>query len=526
MNKIAVSPQVKTFTNPILPGFYPDPSICRVGGDYYLVTSSFSYFPGLPIFHSPDLVNWKQLGHVLDRPSQLDLDGVGHSHGIFAPTIRYFNRLFYVITTNVTKGGNFIVTAENPAGPWSEPYWLDDAPGIDPSLFFDDDGRAYCTGTHEVPEGGQYYGDNEIWLRELDLNKMTLTGPRYGLWRGALKKAIWAEGPHLYKINGMYYLMISEGGTDYHHAVTIARSSQLMGPYEGNPANPILTHRHLGRSSPIVNTGHADIVETQHGEWWMVALASRPYGGYYRNLGRETFLVPVQWEDGWPIVSPGTGRIEFEYPCPRLEESSKNPIPNRDDFDGKALDAVWNTLRTPREQFWDLQSGYLKLMLRNRKLNERATPSFIGRRQQHFNFSASAAMEFIPCEDGDAAGLTLMQSNEVHYRFEYTRIEGKDVLRLVRCFKGEETELAQKEFCTNRMVMKISANEQNYCFLYGVSEKELQIFAENIDGRMLSTDVAGGFVGTYIGMFACCETETGMKTADFDWFTYHEERQG
>lgn len=516
---------MKTYTNPILPGFYPDPSICRVGEDYYLVTSSFSYFPGVPIFHSRDLVNWRQLGHVLDRPSQLDLDGVGHSHGIFAPTIRYFNGVFYIITTNVTKGGNFIVTAKDPAGPWSDPCWLDDAPGIDPSLFFDDDGKAYYIGTNEVPGGGQYYGDNEIWLRELDLDNMALTGPRYGLWRGAMKNAIWPEGPHLYKINGMYYLMIAEGGTDYHHSVTIARSAKLTGPYEGNPGNPILTHRHLGRNYPIVNTGHADLVETQNGEWWMVLLASRPYGGYYRNLGRETFLVPVIWEDGWPIVSPGTGRVEFQYRVPCLEDSGAVPVQVRDDFDGNRLDYVWNTIRTPRDQFWSLEdrNGYLRLKLRNRKLKDKGNPSFIGRRQQHICFSASAAMEFTPGEDGDAAGLALVQSGEYHYRFEYTRQKGENRVRLVRCCKGEEAIIAERAFSSNRMVLKISARGQDYCFYFGRSEDNLETLAENVDGRILSTDVAGGFVGTVIGMVAYCENETVSKTADFDWFSYKGE---
>ena len=310
--------QKRTFTNPVLPGFYPDPSICRVGDDYYLVTSTFAYFPGVPIFHSRDLVNWRQIGNVLDRPSQLNLDGADHSGGIYAPTIRYHQGRFYMITTNVTHGGNFLVTAEDPAGPWSDPYWLEDAPGIDPSLFFDDDGKVYYTGNRPNPGGMRYNGDCEIYLQELDLKTMRLTGEVHVLWKGALRKAIWPEGPHIYKVNGYYYLVIAEGGTAHEHAVTVARSEKITGPYIGNPVNPILTHRHLGRDYPIVNVGHGDLVETPNGEWWFVVLASRPYGGYYRNLGRETFLVPVRWENGWPVMSPGEGRVLFEYPCPDL----------------------------------------------------------------------------------------------------------------------------------------------------------------------------------------------------------------
>ena len=355
----------KFFNNPILPGFYPDPSICRVGDEYFMVNSSFAFFPGIPIFKSTDLVNWEQIGHVLDRESQLNLDGAGYSGGIFAPTIRYHKGVFYVITTNMGNGGNFIVTARDPKGQWSDPYWLEDAEGIDPSLFFDDDGKVYYTGTR-TSKNPEYMGDHEIWLREIDLNKMKLVGEAHVLWKGALKNASFVEGPHLYKVNGFYYLLISEGGTQHYHSVTIARSKDILGPYDGNPGNPILTHRHLGKSYPISNAGHADLVETQNGEWYMVALASRPYGGDYKNLGRETFLVPVIWEDGWPIVSPGTGKIEFKYQMPNLPTSFVSQPEVRDDFDDKVLNYKWNTIRTPKEQFLNLteKPGFLRLKVR------------------------------------------------------------------------------------------------------------------------------------------------------------------
>lgn len=252
----------RTFRNPILPGFYPDPSICRVGEDYYLVTSTFEYFPGLPIFHSRDLVHWRQIGHVLDRPSQLNLDGILASRGLYAPTIRYHEGVFYVINTFVGSHydtltsladheGNFIVTSTDPAGPWSEPYWLDGAPGIDPSLFFDDDDRVWYTGNRVPPQGGDYPHHKEIWLQELDLETMQLTGPTYSPWDGAVKGNLEAEAPHLYKVGSFYYLLVAEAGTEHNHAVTIARSKSITGPYTGNPRNPILTHRHLGYDYPI-----------------------------------------------------------------------------------------------------------------------------------------------------------------------------------------------------------------------------------------------------------------------------------
>ncbi len=524
--------ETKTFSNPILPGFYPDPSICRVGEDYYLVSSSFAYFPGIPVFHSLDLVHWKQIAHALDRPSQLDLDGQEHSHGIYAPTIRFHEGTFYIITTNVGSIENFIITAKDPAGPWSEPYILKDAPGIDPSLFFDDDGRVYYTGTHSVPVGAEYYGDNEIWLQELDLKTMQLSGAKHGLWRGAMKHAIWPEGPHLYKINGYYYLMIAEGGTDYHHSVTIARSSSLTGPYEGNPTNPILTHRHLGRSYPIVNVGHADLVETQNGEWWMVALASRPYGGYFRNLGRETFLAPVVWEDGWPIVSPGTGRIEPFYPLPDLPGQdnacgvqSKEGYETQaaevfDHFDKPVLGMFWNLLRTPRENFYRLENSRLRLELRPQTISQKANPSFVGRRQQHVDFSVSTVLEFIPGNESETAGLVLLQNDNYQFRFEYTLVNGQKEVRLVKREAEREILIASKLFEAFPLYLKVSATGQEYNFHYGQTESAELLLAGNIDGRILSTDVAGGFVGAYIGMYASSQGLASSSHADFDWFRY------
>lgn len=513
-------PVSRSFLNPILPGFYPDPSICRAGEDYYLVTSSFAYFPGIPLFHSKDLVHWEQVGHVLDRPSQLDLDGVGHSQGIYAPTIRFHDGRFYVITTNVSKGGNFIVTAERPEGPWSDPYWLPHAPGIDPSLFFDDDGRCYYVGTWEVPEGPAYYGDNEIWMRELDLDTMTLKGERYGLWRGALKHAIWPEAPHLYKKDGYYYLMIAEGGTDFHHAVTVARSRNITGPYEGCLSNPILTHRHLGRKYPIVNAGHGDLVETQNGEWWMVLLASRPYGGYYRNLGRETFLVPVTWEDGWPVASPGTGKVEFSYPCPDLPAWETGSPASVDHFNSDKLDPCWMFLRTPREDFYSLteRPGYLRLRVKPARLTELKNPSLVCRRQQHMSFSARTVLEFAPGRD-ESAGMVLLQSDRYHFRMDYALEGDQTTVRLVQCRDGVETIVRAVPWYSDRLEMLISAREQDFSFYIGNGEARIPL-AEKVDGRMLSTDVAGGFVGTTIGLFASGNGTESQNSADFDLFEY------
>jgi len=512
----------RTFRNPILAGCYPDPSICRVGDDYYLVNSTFEYFPGLPIFHSRDLIHWQQIGHILDRPSQLPLQGVRASGGLYAPTIRFSNGVFYVINTLVdgkTKSGNFIVTATDPAGPWSEPFWLDEAPGIDPSLFFDDDGRVWYVGNRMAAQS-QYQGHTEIWLQELDLKSMHLVGETYVLWDGALKKAIWAESPHIYKVNELYYLMIAEGGTAHNHAVTIARSETVTGPYESNPCNPILTHRHLGLDYPIVGTGHADLVETQTGEWWMVCLAMRPYGGYFYNLGRETFLVPLRWEEGWPIVNPGVGKVEIELLAPDLPEHLWDELPARDEFDGPSLAFHWNSLRTNSDNFAVLtkRPGYLRLYLRSERLSEETNPSFIGRRQQHARFQAETALEFIP-EQNEYAGLALIQNHNFYYLFIITRTI-QPVIRLIRRAHGTEEILAEQTIHAQRINLKVEAHEQSYNFYFAEQPGEWRALAENVDGRILSTPVAGGFVGAYISMYASSNGQPSTNHADFDWFEY------
>ncbi|MFN8381540.1 MAG: glycoside hydrolase family 43 protein [Anaerolineales bacterium] len=512
----------KEFLNPILSGCYPDPSICRVGDDYYLVTSSFEYFPGLPIFHSRDLIHWRQIGHVLDRPSQLDLDEIRPSAGLYAPTIRYYKGTFYVINTLVggkTRSGNFIVTATQPQGPWSEPYWLD-SDGIDPSLFFDDDGRCWYVGTH-LNEKGYYTGHTEIFLQELDIEKMKLVGEAHTLWDGAVKGVVWAEAPHIYKVNGWYYLLIAEGGTAHHHAVTIVRSVNVAGPYETYRGNPILTHRHLGIDYPIVGTGHADLVETQNGEWWAVLLAMRPYGGYFYNLGRETFLIPVRWEDDFPIFSPGTGRVEFKYPAPNLPEHVWESPLVHDDFNDATLAYHWNFLRTPREDFYSLteRKGFLRLRLRPQQLTEQTNPSFVGRRQQHIDFMAQTEFDFT-AQINECAGLVLIQSNDFHFRFVVTR-ENENIIRLIKRSHGQDETLATQPLPAGRCTLKVTARGQDYNF-YFLTNDQWKTLAENVDGRILSTPVAGGFVGAYIAMYASSNGQPSTNHADFDWFEYSE----
>jgi len=515
----------KHFTNPIVPGFYPDPSVCRVGEDFYLVNSTFNYFPGIPVSHSKDLVNWRQIGNVIERPEQLNRKGIGHSRGIFAPSIRYHQGLFYVLCTHIDGGGNFVATAENPAGPWSDPVWLKDAPGIDPSIFFDEDGTAWYCGTRPAPEGEAYSGNWEVWVQQLDLETLQLTGESFGIWRGALRDVIWPEGPHIYKIGNFYYLMIAEGGTGMDHAITIARSKSLRGPWIGKSTNPILTHRHLGWNTPIVNVGHGDLVDDTAGNWWLVMLASRPYGGRSYNLGRETFMVPVRWEDEWPWPSPETGMVEEQFPFPDLKEVPQIPVPSCEHFDDDRLPLHWLSLQTDRglERNFE-RPGFLRLGMQDPPLSNNGLSGFVGRRQQHKNWFLSCRMEFLP-QKGEQAGIALMQNSNFHYRLEAALDKDTPVVRLVKREDGQEEIIAQQPCALlseeiPSVLLAVQAVEQRLDFYFGSSLHKLQLLADCQEGRILSTERAGGFVGNVLGLFAFSEEEDSGNTADFDWMEY------
>lgn len=512
-----------TNANPILPGFYPDPSICRVDDDYYLVTSSFAYFPGVPIFHSKDLIHWNQIGNILNREEQIPLANAETSEGIFAPTLRYHDGVFYMITTNVSNLGNFIVTATDPAGPWSDPYPLD-AKGIDPSLFFDDDGKCYYCGTQDRREGAKYFGDNEIYIQELDLKTMKLVGESYPAWHGALKNVEWPEGPHIYKKDGWYYLLISEAGTGHEHAVSIARSKDLTKPFEGYKANPILTHRHLGRNYPIVNVGHPDIVETQNGEWWMVCLASRTNGGYYRNLGRETFLVPFIWENGWPVINPGKGVVEESIDLPNLPEATVDTIPTVEDFDNPHLPMYFMFIRNLKEENYSLteRPGYLRMYLDKDVISSKGNPSYVCRRQLAFSFRAKTKLNFIPKSENENAGMVMYQSQSFNYQFLVGLKNDKTTLSLVKTYNEEQEVIVEASLDSlySDLYLRISEEGQDLKFSYSTDDITYRTLADHVDARILSTDVAGGFVGTTIGLYATSNSKESNTYADFDYFSY------
>jgi beta-xylosidase len=496
------------YDNPVVPGFHPDPSVCRAGDDYYLVCSSFEYFPGVPIFHSRDLVHWRQIGNVLDRPAQLDLPpGATASGGIYAPTIRHHDGRFYVITTNVSGRGNFIVTAERPAGPWSDPVWID-LPGIDPDLTWDEDGNCWC-----VVSG------NHVARVDPDMGKV-LEGP-YPVWSGTGGK--YPEAPHLYRVDGWWYLLMSEGGTERGHAVSIARSRSPRGPFEPGPVNPILTHR--GTDRPIQSTGHADLVQAADGTWWMVLLATRPrgYTPEFQVLGRETCLTPVRWEDGWPVAGP----VEERHPAP----AAWHPLPGepaRDDFDAASLAPSWISPRNRPDGSWSLteRPGMLTLHATGPTLDHPGH-TFIGRRQQHHDCRISTCLD-----PGNAtAGLSLRMDEAHHYDLEVGDGHARVIARIgpVRQSVAEHrippgTVTLAIDIRTDRILPPATAES----IIGPISEPtgagargpDTVAFSVNgtllaeLDGRYLSTEVATGFTGRVAGMYVT------RGSASFDWFDY------
>ena len=497
------------YTNPVIPGFHPDPSVCRAEDGYYLVNSSFQYFPGVPLFYSQDLVHWEQIGHCLTRDSQLPLDGATTWGGIYAPTIRYHEGRFYMVTTNVSSKGNFLVWTDDPRGEWSEPVWLSQQ-GIDPSLYFED-GHCYLVSN---PDGC-------ITLCEIDPVTGVQLTPSKRLWTGDGGR--FPEGPHLYKKDGWYYLMISEGGTEFGHKVTIARSRWIDGPYETNPANPILTHFSArGQDSPIQGTGHADLVQAEDGSWWMVFLAFRIQNGNHHLLGRETFLAPVRWDEGaWPVVN-GNGMVSARMDVPTLPQHSVPNLYGRNDFDGTALGPEWLHIRNPLRENYRLEDGKLHLRATDVSLDSfEGTPTFVGRRQEHIGFAAETSVELKNAANGDEAGLSVYMLENSHYDFCVRRSGGRN--RVVLRYRLCELLHTEKEIPVPAASVRLRVRGFGdvYVFEYSADGRHYTE-AGRMNTRYLSSETAGGFTGIVLGLYACGHAGTKAEGV-FDYFTYDPE---
>jgi xylan 1,4-beta-xylosidase len=497
------------YKNPVIPGFHPDPSVCKVGDDFYLVTSTFEYFPGVPVFQSKDLVNWKQIGHCLTRPSQVKLDKIRPSGGIYAPTIRYHEGVFYMITTNTSDKGNFIVYTRDPAGEWSDPLWLEQK-GIDPSLYFEGD-KCYLTSNP----------GNCIYVSEIN----PLTGEQLSdsraIWTGTGGR--YPEAPHLYKKDGWYYLLISEGGTEYGHRVTIARSRNIDGPYESNPANSILTHMNVNaQNNPIQGTGHADLVQANDGSWWMVCLAFRPQSGLHHLLGRETFLAPVRWDkNAWPVVN-GNGTIDLNMDVPTLPLKPFQNESYSTDFSESKLGFEWNFLRNPNPDNYSLveRKGYLRLKASPVSIDEVDSPTFVGRRQEHINFTATTAMELNDARKGDEAGLTVFMTNAAHYDLVLKQGEGKKRVLVLRYHMGVLNHTEREIEVPNVPIhLQVSGSSDYYSFAYSLDGKTFESLGR-MDVRYLSSETVGGFTGIYLGLFTTSAGKASKSYTDFDNFVY------
>lgn len=521
--------RTQVVTNPILAGFYPDPSICRAGDDYYIVNSSFSYYPGLPLFHSKDLLNWELIGYAMDRPDQLNLDSSGISRGLYAPSIHYHDGLFYIVCTEVTRLGNFVITAKDPRGPWSDPVRLPEVNGIDPSLYFDDSGKSYIVFNSIPPNNiSQHPGHRTIRMFEFDPKELKVKGEEKLLVNGGTdmaKKPVWIEGPHILKKDGWYYMICAEGGTGYNHSEVVFRSQSPEGPWISYEKNPILTQRHLdpARPDPVTTAGHADMVEGPDGKWWAVFLACRPYEGDYYNTGRETFIAPVVWRNGWPEFELGGDVVQYNYPINAQKNPKAEPFNGnyhfRDDFTAPELNKRYRFYRTVREQWYgyDAKQGELSLQLRPQSITGRDNPSFVGFHQPHLKGYAATRLLFQPKADNEKAGLLIFQNEKAHYFIAQSLDKGKPVIQL---YKADT--LIHSQFLTNSesvgIRLKIEARTDSYAFFYATDEGDWQLLYDKVDARELSTKSAGGFTGCLYALYATSNGKPGGNTARFDWF--------
>ncbi|MGQ1891329.1 glycoside hydrolase family 43 protein [Thermophagus sp. OGC60D27] len=507
------------FENPVISGFHPDPSICRVGDDYYLVNSSFEWFPGLPIYHSKDLVNWELISYGLTRPDQVELpEGLPDSRGIYAPAIKYHDGRFYIITTCVGCNRNFYITATDPKGPWSDPVWLS-SPGIDPSLFWDDDGTCYYVGHANISGKNEWPNKNGVWIQQIDLESGKLLGERKQLTHGHAKNARWTEGPHIYKIDNTYVLFVAEGGTGFHHSVTAHHSDNVLGPYIPYHSNPILTHRHLGTDYPIHSVGHTDIVQTQNGDWWAVMLGKRKYQGF-TLLGRETFLTPIKFEkqEGipTPVFNPGIGRLLDEQTRPDLPWTPVAGNYSLDDFNSDELALYWNFLRTPNEKWYSLDNGKLDVELRPEVLDSLVNPSFIGRRITDHQFIATTKVNFDARNKNEEAGIAIYRTSKSYVCIVKTRNE----LILKRVDAQGSHEVARVDWKEDEVILQAETNGLDLIFKYGNSIQNLKRIGDSQPLEMISDEKVGGFNGPYIGMYATSNGLVSRNEASFDWFEY------
>jgi len=512
------------YTNPILRGMYPDPSICRAGDYFYIVNSTFEFFPGVPVFRSKNLVDWEQIGHCITRNSQLSIMpgcsyGRQSASGIYAPTIREKDGRFYMVTTNMCQpnekdGGNFYVWTDDPAGEWSDPIFLM-TPGIDPSFFFDDDGRTYYVGT----------GDGKIYVREINLENGEFLSEMNVLWEGT--GGAYPEGPHIFKKNGIYYLMISEGGTERSHMITMAKSNCLTSGYVPCPNNPVLTNRSLPR--PIESVGHADLVEDQNGNWWAVCLGTRTFSYPPKhNLGRETHLLPVDWSGEWPIFGgDGTLAVEYDAPLPCggsccEKEAAKN---DRNEvyicnFEDENPDMSWNYLYNPKTKNYSFGDGVC-LRGDENSLKDMANYTFIGRRQKAHKAIASVTLTFPSEQENEEAGFSMFMNHKHHYAAGIIQENGERKIifyRRIGSLANRENEIV---IDSDKVTFSIESDKEWYSFYYSIDGGKKEFLGKG-ETVYITTEVGGSFTGNYYALYAMGNGKESKTLAKFNNFKYEE----
>ena len=473
------------YQNPILRGFNPDPSICRVGEDYYLVTSSFEYFPGIPVYHSTDLVNWRQIGNCIEREDQLPLAQAAAGKGVWAPTIRYAEDTFFV-TANFQGSGNFIVRSADPAAGWSDPVWVD-MTGIDPSMLFDGGRVFYCTNQRGADDR------EAISLAEVDPFTGALLSPARVIWHGMSDdRPQYLEAPHVYHIGGWYYLLAAEGGTGFQHMITAARSRDIWGPYESCEKS-LLTNRYTADTG-VACSGHGDLLEDHQGNWWVVHLATRPDDAWYSHLGRETFLLPVAWEGEWPVIGDGVSHIACEGP---LWSEQKPLTPWQADF--SACSPSWLFLRQPQMGNYAFQGDRLLLTPFTDRLSDPlGRPTFLALRQMDVDCGVETAFRFDPTQDSSEAGLAVFIADYGYYTCCKRRENGSNFLAVSR--SGGGLLLVQVPAEEGALRLRLSAEKRQYTFSYAFGGQSLQQLAAF---PVLTRQDAGKcFTGTLIGLFA------------------------
>ncbi len=538
--------------NPILPGFHPDPCICRKGDDYYLAVSTFEWFPGIPIYHSKDLKNWELLTHVLTDDEQVYLRKLPSAKGIWAPCLTYSEKedLFYVVygvmnsmNARYFDVNNYVITAKDICGPWSEPVYLHSS-GFDASILHDDDGRKYIVALEwEFRDG--YEKPGAICMVEYDAEKKEIIGYPKRIWRGGTDRGC-IEAPHLYKRNGYYYIMCAEGGTGYNHSVTMGRAKNVWGPYEGDPENPILTSQpnpsnerqdpdHLKPKyyypgSVLQKSGHGSWIDTPNGESWLVHLTSRPFVPELRcTLGRETAIQRMTWtEDGWLRKANGNRLADLEVEESSLPEHPLPKLPTFDDFGNGTLGNFYYSPRIMPQRFADVTSrpGYVRLRGQESlcSLNE---TSLLARKLTSLHAEVTTKLEYQPEVYQHSAGLVIYYDNMnyVFLRKYYSETLGQSALALVRLENGEKTELLDTRIPlgTEPIWLRLNVEDRKTAFSYSLDGETYQTIGPVFDTSTFSDEYCkyGEFTGTMVGL-ACVDSLLHRKTADFDFFEYRD----